>query len=57
MKPPPPTYTVNWGPVDGLIPGFASAYATRDPIHIVLRTLRINPIMFMFMFMRQGNAS
>ena len=48
--PPTPTYTVNRALGRWTDPGPTSAFATRDPIHIVHSTLRINPNMFMFMF-------
>ena len=50
MIPPPPTYTVNWALGRWTDPGPVSAFAARDPIHIVQCTLRIKPNMFMFMF-------
>ena len=50
MIPPPPTYTVNRALGRWTDPGPTSAFATRDPIHIVHSTLRIKPNMFMFMF-------
>ena len=52
--PPTPTYTVNRALGRWTDPGPMSAFATRDPIHIVHSTLRINPNMFMFMFMLVG---
>ena len=48
--PPTPTYAVNRALGRWTDPGPMSAFATRDPIHIVHSTLRINPNMFMFMF-------
>ena len=51
MIPPTPTYTVNRALGRWTDPGPVSAFAARDPIHIVQCTLRINPNMFMFMFM------
>ena len=57
--PPTPTYAVNRALGRWTDPGPMSAFATRDPIHIVHSTLRINPNMFMFMFMsaRTSTAS
>ena len=49
--PPTPTYAVNRALGRWTDPGPMSAFATRDPIHIVQCTLRIKPNMFMFMFM------
>ena len=49
MIPPTPTYTVNRALGGWTDPGPVSAFAARDPIHIVLCTLRIKPSMFMFM--------
>ena len=55
MKPSPPTYTVNWALGGWTDPGPVSAFAARDPIHIVQCTFlkRVKPNMFMFMFKLQ----
>ena len=53
--PPTPTYTVNRALGRWTDPGPMSAFATRDPIHIVHSTLRINPNMYMYMYMYMYN--